>query len=133
MSRVTRTAACIALVVSLTAFAGCRKEPAPAPPAGNQPAPTDPAKQPAADAGQDSKIQAAFASLSTEDRAIATKQKICPVSGEGLGTMGAPIKVDVAGQQVFICCEGCKDPLLQNPAQHLAKIGLKPAGEAAPQ
>ena len=36
--------------------------------------------------------------------------------------MGAPIKVDVNGQPVFICCEGCKDKLLSKPEEYLAKL-----------
>jgi len=47
---------------------------------------------------------------------------MCPVSDEMLGSMGAPIKIDVDGQQVWICCEGCRDPLLEDPAKYLAKL-----------
>jgi hypothetical protein len=36
--------------------------------------------------------------------------------------MGAPEKVDVNGQQVWICCDGCKDKLLAAPDKYLAKI-----------
>jgi hypothetical protein len=78
-----------------------------------------------------SEVEAALASLSPEDKAQAIKQKICPFSEEPLGSMGTPIKVSVAGQEVFICCEGCEAPLKQDPAKHLAKIGLKPAADAA--
>jgi hypothetical protein len=131
MSRVGTFAFCTILAAS---FIGCRKEPAPAPPPANPPAPAaDPTDQAAADAGQSPEIKANLASLSAEDRAMAEKQKICPVSGEALGMMGTPIKVQVAGQEVFICCPSCKDPLLENPAEHLAKIGLKPAAETATQ
>jgi YHS domain-containing protein len=49
-------------------------------------------------------------------------EKMCPVSGEMLGTMGAPQKVTVNGQQVWICCDGCKDKLLENPDKYLAKL-----------
>lgn len=35
-------------------------------------------------------------------------QKICPVTGEQLGTMGSPIRVQVGSQFVYLCCEGCK-------------------------
>ena len=72
--------------------------------------------------GDNAQIAASFAKLSVEDRAIAEKQQICPVSGEDLGTMGAPIKVDVNGTPVFICCEGCKEDLLAKPDEYLAKI-----------
>jgi YHS domain-containing protein len=70
----------------------------------------------------DPKITAALAELSTEDRALALKQKICPVSGEALGSMGAPLKVDVKGRAVFICCDGCREQLLAKPDEYLAKI-----------
>jgi YHS domain-containing protein len=71
---------------------------------------------------QDAQITAALAELTVEDRAQATKQKNCPVSGELLGSMGAPLKIDVKGQSVFICCEGCKDKLLATPDEYLAKL-----------
>jgi hypothetical protein len=135
-----KTTLCVALAASLAWYAGCRQEPAPAPPA---PAPTAPPADPAqpsatetqqgANAAESARIEAAFASLSAGDRALAAAQKICPVSGEALGGMGTPIKVSVAGHEVFVCCESCKDPLVENPAEHLAKIGLKPAGETLPQ
>lgn len=70
----------------------------------------------------DETIVEAFASLSSDDRPAAEKQKICPVSGEALGTMGTPIKVDVNGKTVFICCEGCREKLLNNPEDYLAKL-----------
>jgi hypothetical protein len=78
-----------------------------------------------------SEIDAALAGLSAADREQAIKQKICPFSEEPLGSMGTPIKVSVAGHEVFICCEGCEAPLKQDPTTHLAKIGLKPAPDAA--
>jgi hypothetical protein len=39
----------------------------------------------------------------------------------------------VAGQDVFICCEGCEQPLKDEPDKYLAKIGLAPAEGAAVQ
>ena len=68
------------------------------------------------------KMKAELAKLSPEDAASAEKQHVCPVSGEMLGTMGAPQKVDVNGQQVWICCDGCKDQLLEKPDEFLAKL-----------
>jgi len=67
-------------------------------------------------------VTANLAKLSAEDRALAEKQKVCPVSGEELGSMGPPIKLDVKGQPVFICCDGCRDKLLANPEEYLAKL-----------
>lgn len=69
-----------------------------------------------------SEITAALAELPADDRLLAEKQKVCPVTDELLGSMGAPIKVDVQGKPVFICCEGCKEELLARPDVYLAKL-----------
>ena len=61
--------------------------------------------------------------LSPEDYESAMKQHMCPVSGEMLGSMGVPIKVDVNGKSLWICCDGCRDKLLANPDEYLAKLG----------
>ena len=68
------------------------------------------------------KMKAELAKLPPEDAASAEKQHVCPVSGEMLGTMGAPQKIDVNGQMVWICCEGCKEQLLAQPDKFLAKL-----------
>jgi Cu(I)/Ag(I) efflux system membrane fusion protein len=67
-------------------------------------------------------MKTGLAKLSPEDATSAERQHVCPVSGEMLGTMGAPQKVEVNGQEVWICCGGCKDKLLANPAEYLAKL-----------
>jgi len=36
--------------------------------------------------------------------------------------MGAPIKLMVKDQPVFICCKGCKDEALAHPDKTLAKV-----------
>jgi hypothetical protein len=85
-------------------------------------------------AGQlDPSVQASLAALSAADRELAVKQKICPVSDAALGSMGTPIKLSVAGQDVFICCECCEQPLKDEPDKYLANIGLAPAEDAAVQ
>jgi YHS domain-containing protein len=81
-----------------------------------------PSEAAAEQSGQDPEITKAMAELSAEDRSLALKQKVCPVSGEALGTMGPPLKMEVKGQVVFLCCEGCKDKLLASPDEYLAKI-----------
>lgn len=68
------------------------------------------------------KMKAELAKLSPEDTASAEKQYVCPVSGEMLGAMGAPMKVEVNGQPIWICCDGCKNKLLANPDEYLAKL-----------
>jgi hypothetical protein len=62
-------------------------------------------------------------SLSAEDRVLAQKQKICPVTGEPLDSMGGPVRVLVNGKPVFICCEGCRGKLLKEPAKYLSRLG----------
>lgn len=64
----------------------------------------------------------ALANLPEGDRQTATVQRICPVSGELLGSMGTPIKVDVKGTPVFICCDGCRGSLLNDPEKYLQEL-----------
>ncbi len=66
----------------------------------------------------------ALGTLSAEDQMLVVRQKICPVTEAALGSMGAPIKVRVKDRDVFICCEGCRDELLENADQYLAKLNL---------
>ena len=68
------------------------------------------------------KMMTGLKELSPEDHKSAMAQHMCPVSGEMLGTMGAPEKVDVNGKSVWICCDGCKDKLLADPDKYLAKL-----------
>jgi hypothetical protein len=75
-----------------------------------------------ADAAADEKTAAALAALSSEDRALAERQKTCPVAGGPLGAMGTPVKVHVQGKDVFVCCQGCEEVLLSNPDKYLAKL-----------
>ena len=71
---------------------------------------------------EDASPPGGLASLSAADREAALAQKICPVSGQPLGSMGTPPKVHVDGRDVFICCASCEAPLLADPAKHLAKL-----------
>jgi Cu(I)/Ag(I) efflux system membrane fusion protein len=76
-------------------------------------------------------IQTAMAKLSPEDRALAEAQKVCPVSGEPLGSMGPPIALEVNGRKVFICCDSCRQPMADEPEKYLAKLPT-PAETPAP-
>ena len=44
---------------------------------------------------------------SQRDQLRSAVQGICPVSGKKLGAHGAPIKVQVGEETVFLCCKGC--------------------------
>jgi hypothetical protein len=131
-------------------FAGCSKQPAPAPPAAETetveeevieevevpavestpgdaatdaaPATGETAAPATGDATDTAEVTAAFASLSEPDRTAALAQKICPVSDEALGSMGTPLKVTVEGREVFLCCEGCKKAIEEDPNKYLAKL-----------
>jgi hypothetical protein len=64
----------------------------------------------------------AAVALTAADRELIAKQKVCPVSGQALGSMGDPIKVVVKGQTVFLCCSGCVEKIQKDPDKYLAKL-----------
>ena len=71
----------------------------------------------------DPEISEALAGLSKEDRSLADSQKYCAVMTESLlGSMGAPLKVEVNGQPVFLCCKGCKAKALRDAEATLAVV-----------
>ena len=67
-----------------------------------------------------SEIREALEPLSKEDRALAEAQVICPVTEVRLGSMGmgTPIKLEIEGRTVFICCEGCRDSWVNEPDKY---------------
>ena len=52
-------------------------------------------------------------------------QEICPISGEKLGSMGAPIKVQVGEETVFLCCQNCLKSKIKQ--EHWATIHVNAA------
>ncbi|VTR95385.1 Secreted protein OS=Rhodopirellula europaea SH398 GN=RESH_00384 PE=4 SV=1 [Gemmata massiliana] len=68
-------------------------------------------------------VAAERAKLSPEDRALVEAQEWCVISNdEQLGSMGAPIKLTIKGQPVFVCCRGCVKKAESNPDATLAKV-----------
>ena len=57
---------------------------------------------------------------SAEEVAIA-QQKVCPVSGKALGSMGAPPVVRIGDSDVYVCCAGCTNTLKADPQKYLAR------------
>jgi hypothetical protein len=53
-----------------------------------------------------------------DDKTLIAKQKVCPVTGEPLGSMGEPFKVVVNGRTVFLCCKGCEKKLRKDPEKY---------------
>lgn len=51
------------------------------------------------------------------------KQKVCPVSGHPLGSMGKALPVTIGDKTVYVCCAGCIDTVKSDPAKY---FGQKP-------
>lgn len=62
---------------------------------------------------------------------IAKEQKVCAVTGEPLGSMGDPVPVLVADKKqntertVLLCCESCRQELLDHTDRYLAELDEK--------
>src|SRR5262249_33305711 len=54
------------------------------------------------------------------------EQTVCPVTAAKLGTMGAPVPVEVEGRKVWICCDACASKLRAQPAKYLARLDPPP-------
>jgi Cu(I)/Ag(I) efflux system membrane fusion protein len=81
------------------------------------------------DDGESAEVLAALSSLSDEDRLLAEKQSICPVTKMPLGSMGTPPKIDLDGRPVFLCCIGCEKRLRADPEKYLANLVQKAPDE----
>ena len=77
-------------------------------------------------------IREALAKLPEEDRKLVEAQGVCPIGKEKLGSMGVPIKVDVDGTPVFICCEGCRTALLADAAKKKAAAPAEGPADSKP-
>ncbi|HUC84984.1 MAG TPA: hypothetical protein VL970_07315 [Candidatus Acidoferrales bacterium] len=59
----------------------------------------------------------------TNTNGIPDLLKTCPVSGEKLnGEMGAPYVFSYQGQEVKLCCKGCKKDFDKNPQKYIKLI-----------
>jgi len=58
-------------------------------------------------------------------------QKTCPVTGEKLGSMGAPIPVTVRGQTIYVCCRACIAKVQRDPDTYLRKVQAERASQRA--
>ena len=121
---------CLFALLAVAAFSiamiGCSEAPQPAPATDAAPhaehSHDDHAGHDHADGEEQDEQSEALAGLSAEDRALAEKQKICPVSGQPLGSMGVPVKVTVKDRDVLLCCEGCRGSIVEDPDKYLAKL-----------
>ena len=67
-------------------------------------------------------VRAVRAKLAPDERALVEAQEWCVVqTDERLGSMGAPIRLDIKGQPVFVCCKSCQRKAELDPDATLAK------------
>lgn len=57
-----------------------------------------------------------------DDKSLIAIQKVCPVTGAKLGSMGKPLRATADGRTVFLCCAGCKDELAASPDYYLRRL-----------
>lgn len=70
------------------------------------------------------RVETHAAAPMTETQRVAAaiaEQRVCPVSGQPLGSMGEPIAVAVGDGTVFVCCAACVDAVKSDPAKYLTK------------
>ncbi len=67
--------------------------------------------------------QVVLAALGPDDQAAIARQRVCPVTGARLGSMGEPIKVLIHGQPLYLCCKACLHKVQANPAAYLRNPG----------
>jgi Cu(I)/Ag(I) efflux system membrane fusion protein len=64
----------------------------------------------------------------TSDEQLIALQKVCPVTGAKLGSMGHPIKTKVNDTTVFLCCEKCEKLLQADTETQMARLAPPPTG-----
>lgn len=115
----------IGLLSLVAALPGCQAKAPPATPASSSQTRHDEHS----DKAGDRKVSAALAKLSPQDQPIAKAQQYCAVMKQSrLGSMGTPIKFEIKGEPVFVCCSGCKAKALKNPDETLATVAVLKAG-----
>ncbi|MFV2069583.1 MAG: hypothetical protein ACC645_21675, partial [Pirellulales bacterium] len=76
----------------------------------------------AADHGHHQPPRITVTKATEADQAAIRAQGSCPVMKEPLGEHGAPIKITIDGQPLFVCCKGCVRKVEKNPAKYLAMV-----------
>ena len=67
-------------------------------------------------------IQEVRAKLRPEEFSAVEAQQWCAVTAdERLGSMGPPLKIELKGQPVYLCCNSCKKKAEADPDNTLAK------------
>jgi hypothetical protein len=76
--------------------------------------------------GSNAKPQVTLAALDPSDQAGIVRQRVCPVTGAALDSMGGPIKALVGSQPLYLCCNGCLGKVRSDPEAHLRKASQVP-------
>lgn len=90
----------------------------------DEPPAAEPAKGEAAAALSQEEIDE-IKKLPADEQAQALAQAVCVISGENLGSMGKPVKVEADGKTAFLCCKGCVEDFEKDPKAALAKLEKK--------
>ena len=121
----------LSLAIVVAALAGCAGSSGTsatlvvtASPTSTSPTKTEPTKALTAEQiAANAEVAAERAKLSPEDRKLVDAQDWCVISNDSrLGEMGAPIKLTIKGQPVFLCCKGCQKKAESDPDATLAKV-----------
>lgn len=74
-----------------------------------------------------------LAELPLHEQQAALQQRVCPISGDLLGSRGKPVRVMLNGVSTFVCCQSCADAVRTRgfPEQHL--IHYQPGNNGFPQ
>lgn len=68
-------------------------------------------------------IRANLDKLPLAEKKVAEGQRLCPIQGNALGSMGVPVKVDLGrGTTTFVCCKSCVAKAQKDPDETLRKI-----------
>ncbi len=70
--------------------------------------------------GESTEIRAVKATEA--DQIGVAAQATCPISDEDLNAMGGPIKVSRGEESLFICCQGCLDPIKAEPERYFGSV-----------
>ena len=95
------------VVAVAVSFSGCGEAPTPSTPAATSATTPAAGEKPAA-------------TFTAAEQAQIDLQKVCPVGGEALGSMGSPYKMMVGERAVYLCCEHCKGSVSKDPEKYLA-------------
>ncbi|OWK37676.1 putative Co/Zn/Cd efflux system membrane fusion protein [Fimbriiglobus ruber] len=82
---------------------------------------------------EDAKVSTFLSKLPPADRVLAEAQGTCPVlDGSRLGAMGVPVKLNLSGKTVFICCPACEEKATAATVRTLARTEELRAGGKPP-